>query len=195
MNPLGMICPHCGGKTGFTPVEFQKYVRTSSSTTPAVVSGTVYDEQSNANVYGLARCQACLQAFPFRAQADNPQQPDISIRHFTLQPLWPNQHRPVADEIEPHTRAAFQDASIALGAGSVIGAMMAVRTAVIRASRDRKKALSLADGSLKSLADGGHISSTTFLASDVARRVANYLGHEEPDAAREYSSGNAEELY
>ena len=59
----------------------------------------------------------------------------------TLTPLCPVNHRIVPKEIPSPIREAMEDASAALGAGSVIGSMLAARTAIIRALRQSQLAL------------------------------------------------------
>lgn len=147
-------------------------------------------------MFSVSRCQACAKAFPVIGESSNFEQPDVTVVPTSLVPLWPVRYRAVAPEIPPSIRTALEDASAALGGGSVIGAMFAARTAVERALRHQKREREdLPHASLKALAEIGVISKITFYASDVARRVANYLGHEDPDPEREYTTGEAKELY
>ena len=192
----GMTCPHCGAATGFSPVGERKQVEMDlgNPTVAKRATGSIYDNESG-NIFGLSRCQACGKAFPVRGKAHNTEAPDITVEQGTLEPLWPTRYRTVAQEIPTLVRAAMEDASAALGAGSMLGAILATRTAVIRAQRQQKEELQLSAGSLKALVDAGRISKYTFEGSDTARRVANYLGHEEPDPEKEYTKDDAEELY
>ena len=89
----------------------------------------------------------------------------------------------------------MEGASGALGAGSIIGSMLAARTALIRAQRQQKEELGLKQASLKSLFEAGCISEFEFLSSDLARRWASYLGHDDPDPKKEFELADAEEFY
>ncbi len=192
----GMTCPHCGAATGYSPVGTRKYVEIPRGN-PVLAqraTGSIHDEGSG-YFFGLGRCQACAKAFPVRGKASSTESPDETVQEGTLEPLWPTRYRVVAQEIPNSVRTAFEDASAALGAGSVLGAILATRTAVIRAQRQQKQALNLSEASLKALVEAGRVSRSTFEASEVARRVANYLGHEEPDPDDQYSKEDAEELY
>ena len=162
--------------------------------TAHAASGSVYDDESD-YVFATTRCQSCGKAFPIRARAGNPDTPDLTINRQTIEPLWPTRYRAVPQEIYESVRQAMEDASASLGAGSTIGAMLATRTALIRAQRDMKTKLGLGDASLKALFDAGRISKFEYESSNVARKWANYLGHDEPDAARELSIDDAKELY
>jgi len=192
----GMRCPHCGEATGYSPVTERKYVEVvkGKPTEAERVTGSIHDTESG-YFFGLSRCQACGKAFPVRGQAKNSSAPDETAIQGTLEPLWPTRYRSVAEEIHQPVREVMEDASAALGAGSVIGAMLALRTAVIRAQRHQKEELGLPEASLKALVEAGRISSYTFQGSDVERRVANYLGHDEPDPEKQFTKEDTEELY
>ena len=193
----GMSCPHCGVSTAYAPVEHSKIVQLSNPGnwyTVYLASGSIFDLESRF-WFGLARCQQCDRAFPVRGRASTPENPDQTYYDDTVEPLWPTQYRTVPVEIPSPIREAMEDASVALGAGSVIGAMLAARTAMTRALRQTKKELDLPEASLKALFEAGRISRFEYEASDLARRWANYLGHEEPDPNKEISRDDAEEFY
>lgn len=193
----GMNCPHCGAYTAYDPVEAPKQVQLSQPGNWGRVflaSGSIYDSPSG-YWYGLARCQACAQAFPVRGKASSPEHPDLSYDKSSLEPLWPTHYRTVPLEIPPPVRDAMEDASKALGAGSVVGSMLATRTAIVRAQREAKRELNLTEASLKALYEAGRISRFEFESSDLARRWANYLGHDEPEPDKQFTLEDAKEFY
>ena len=53
----------------------------------------------------------------------------------------------------------------------------------------------MAEASLKALYDEGRISRFEFESSNVARKWANFLGHEQPDPGSTFEREDAEELY
>ena len=73
--------------------------------------------------------------------------------------------------------------------------MLAARTALIRAQRHMQEELNLPEASLKALRDVGGISTFEYESGDLARRWANYLGHEEPDPTKTVELDDAKELY
>ena len=192
----GIRCPHCSGFTSYAPVMHKSWVELNEPgqwQSVYAASGSVADGATG-YFFGTTRCQACGKAFPIRARTSNPDQPDVTV-FGTIEPLWPTRYRAVPQEIEKSVRQAMEDASASLGAGSTIGAMLAARTALIRAQRHMKKELSLPESSLKALFDAGRISRFEYESSNLARKWANYLGHDEPDPAKDLSLDDAKELY
>ena len=192
----GMTCPHCGVATGYDPVEYRKMVVMSRANfqVAELVSGSIYDSKSK-QFFGVTRCQACGKAFPVKGEASNPEDPDKTVTQGTLTPLWPTRFRSVANEIPTPVREAMEDASAALGAGSVIGGMLASRTAMIRALSQQQQDLKLQEATLKALFEAGRISRFEFEASDLARRWANYFGHDDIDPTKTFDRSEAEEFY
>ncbi|MBM3945487.1 MAG: hypothetical protein FJ317_08395 [SAR202 cluster bacterium] len=193
----GLMCPHCGEYTAFVPVEYRKAVQGGGNgdwQEVFLASGTIYDEHSG-YTFGTSRCQACGNAFSVRFRANNTVYPDRSVVRVTLEALWPTRYKAVPSEIPSPVREAMEDASAALGAGSLIGAMLAVRTALLRAQEHQKEVLKLEKASLKALFEAGLISRFEFESGDLARRWANFLGHEEPDPGKDLSREEVEELY
>ena len=192
-----MICPHCEVATAYDPVKSRKSVELNQPgqwEEAFRASGSIYDEGSG-YFFGTSRCQACDKAFPIRGRAFDRVNPDETALKSTLEPLWPTIYKIVPAEIPSPTREAMEDASAALGAGSVLGSMLAARTAMIRAQRQTKKELGLPEASLKALYEAGRVSKFEFESSDLARRWANYLGHEDPDHDRGFTKTDAEEFY
>ena len=72
---------------------------------------------------------------------------------------------------------------------------MAARTAMVRAQREQKEALELPEASLKALYGKGIISRFEFESSDLARRWANFLGHENFEPSESPTREEAEEFY
>lgn len=192
-----LICPHCGVATAFSPVEHSKKVQRNSAgdwKTVHLSTGSIIDLVSD-YFFGTSRCQSCMAAFPVRGKNRNDDDPDRTAYLDTIEPLWPTRFRTVPPEIPSPVREAMEDASTALGAGSLIGSMLAARTALVRAQRLVKIEMKLKKSSLKALLDAGRISRVEFDLSDLARRWANYLGHEEPDSEKTFVREDAEELY
>ena len=193
----GLSCPHCGVSTAYSPVEFTKNVQVGNPgqwSKVHLASGYIYDSRSE-HWFGLSRCQSCGDAFPVRGKAQDPSNPDQTYQKDSLEPLWPTRYRTVPKEIPSPVHEAMEDASAALGAGSVIGAMLAARTAMIRALREMKKELSLEKATLKALHEAGRITQFHYKSSDLARDWANYLGHANPDPGKEFSKEDAVEFY
>lgn len=187
----GMTCPYCGVATAYNPVEWAKQVQHSGAgawSKAHLASGSIYDELSK-YWFGLSRCQACSKAFPVRGTARTPEHPDQTYDPESLEPLWPTRYRSVPEEVPTPVREAMEDASAALGAGSVIGSMLAARTALIRTQRQQSVA------SLLELRDKGVISQVEYEAGNVTRHWANYLGHDEPDLSIVCEREDAEVLY
>lgn len=192
-----LICPHCGVATAFSPVEHSKKVQRTSAgdwKTVYLSTGSIIDQVSD-YFFGTSRCQSCMAAFPVRGKNRIDDDPDRTAYLDTIEPLWPTRFRTVPPEIPSPVREAMEDASTALGAGSLIGSMLAVRTALIRAQRLLKEELGLEEASLKRLFEVGRISKFEFELSDLARRWASYLGHEEPNSEKPFDRSDAEQLY
>ena len=193
----GIPCPHCGVVTSYAPVEHRKMVQLDKPAnwqTVHLASGSIHDRKSG-YWFGLARCQACDEAFAVRGKAANNDNPDQTYHRGSIEALWPTRYRAVPQEIPSPIREAMADASAALGAGSIIGAMLACRTAIIRAQRHVKKEMKLPEASLKAIYEAGRISKFEYGSSDLARRWANYLGHEEPDPEKVIDLNEAKEFY
>lgn len=196
MTNLGVVCPHCGASTGYAPLTVVRAVEVNpgSTLTAERFTATIYNDIKGI-FYGVARCYACSAAYVVKGLTSSPSNPDGGVTSGSIEIIWPSYYRAVAEEIPTPVKEALQDASAALGGGSIIGAMLALRTSVIRALRERKTTLELEESSLKALVDAGLIARHTFEGSDVARRVANYVGHEEPDVSKIFTKPEAEEFY
>ncbi len=192
----GLKCPHCGSSTSYSPVISRKQVERERGNfiDAKLATGSIYDIKKD-TFYALSRCRACDEAFILRGKTRKPDDPDEYFDDDSLEALWPVRYRPVADELPPSIKEAMVDASAALGAGSIIGSSLALRTAMIRALRNQKQKLGLEEATLKILAEKGVISKTTYIGGDVARRVAGYLGHDEPDPEKPWEREEVEELY
>ena len=169
----GLVCPHCGSATAFTPVLLRgNGIDFSESgknyTKHAEVGIKVVVEHSPGPHVAVIQCQGqgCEKFF-------------VAIKEYWIyggwRTAWPLVSRAVSDDIPGPIKSAFRDAVMCLGIGSFGGCLMMCRTVLIRLQRQQGV------GSLQELSAQGRISQQMYEQADEVRLWSNMVGHEDFD--------------